>query len=359
LGAYAAGLALEGRWAQARELGLSLLIAALGTVFHPPAANPYVVGWQHWTLRDDYSRYISEWQAPALKNAFSLPFWSLLAVAFTLITLTLAKRRRPSLPWAPAFVAVFFAAVSLWHARFGVFFAGACLLLVFLSVKGLGWLKEEGRLAAGILTANFLFLGWVMPRRHWAVFDYRSVPAAAAEFMAQEQTALEPLHLFNVWEWGGYLGWRLSPWYKVFCDGRYIFHSELAESMAAAAQPDDWQRYLSRHHLDGALMKNMDHWVVTRKSYPDGGLKQFMRPWYLEYMPRERWALVYWDAQALLFVDRSAVPARWLLRHEYRYVRPKDDAAFAEAVLRHEIPAKIVAAEQARHDREIRGFTDF
>jgi hypothetical protein len=73
-------------------------------------------------------------------------------------------------------------------------------------------------------------------------------------------------------------------------------------------------------------------------------------------MPKKRWALVYWDKKALLFVDRNAVPADWLAAHEYRYARPDDGVALLEAIRLKEIPASALAKEDERHEHELAEF---
>jgi hypothetical protein len=87
--------------------------------------------------------------------------------------------------------------------------------------------------------------------------------------------------------------------------------------------------------------------------YLDGATKTFDRPWYITYLPRARWALVYWDEQALVFVDRARVPADWVAAHEYRWLLPGDDVARGDALSRGEIPRAAVAAEAARHAAEV------
>jgi hypothetical protein len=171
--------------------------------------------------------------------------------------------------------------------------------------------------------------------------------------MAEERPVFEGLRLYNPWEWGGYLGWRLSPWHKVFDDGRYIFHGHLPEIGEAVTSVEKTKEYVDKQGFDGMLLRNVKSWFATRKAYRDGSTKKFLRPWYLFTFPKERWALVYWDEQALLIVDRRKVPAKWLAEHEYRWVRPFDDEAFAEALERKEIPADKVAAEKKRHDEAV------
>ena len=171
--------------------------------------------------------------------------------------------------------------------------------------------------------------------------------------MAGQEPALAPLRLFNQWEWGGYLAWRLRPWLRVFADGRYIFHGLLQEVAAAAESPERWQAFLDRRRLNAALVPNRAASMESLRRYPDGSTKPFQRPWYLFYFPRERWALVYWDEQALLFVERAVVPKPWLAAHEYRWLRPRDEAAFAVARSRGEISDNALASERARHSAEL------
>ena len=73
----------------------------------------------------------------------------------------------------------------------------------------------------------------------------------------------------------------------------------------------------------------------------------------MTYLPRQRWALVYFDDQALVFVDRAKVPADWLAAHEYRWLLPGDEAARLDAMNRREIPPAAFAAEAARHASEL------
>ena len=110
---------------------------------------------------------------------------------------------------------------------------------------------------------------------------------------------------------------------------------------------------MEEKRFDGALLPNMSLKFPSRRLYPDGTSKDIARPWYLYNMPRERWALIYWDAQALFFIKRGAVAADWLARHEYRYFLPKDEAALGDALKRGEIPQDKLAAEKSRHEREI------
>ena len=355
---YAAAELALGRWRAAARLAAGAAAGVLGSFCQPYGLGPYRVGIGHWLLRAALSRHIQEWQPFGLGNPLHWPLWLMLAGCAGLIlyrAVAAAGGWKERLPWAPALAAAYFGLGMLAHGRLSAYFNATAVPLVLLLCRDSGWLGEKGRpfLRAAVL-AYALYLCWLVPRVSWAgTFNYRHVPRPAAEFMDRERSALEGLRLYNVWEWGGYLGWRLHPWYRVYGDGRYIFHEELVETAEASADAAKWRDFMARRELDGALLPNLDARLPSRRRYPDGTERPFSRPWYAFYMPSDRWALVYWDAQALLFVDRRKAPAPWLARHEYRYLKPKDDAAFADALKRREIPAAKLAGEKARHAREL------
>src|SRR5208282_5527437 len=122
-----------------------------------------------------------------------------------------------------------------------------------------------------------------------------------------------------------------------------------AEFEDALDSPTALADFAQHRGLDGFLIRNYGRTMPSRRVYPDGTSRPFARPWHVFFFPRERWALVYWDDQALLFVDRSKVPADWLAAHEYRWLHPGDDAALADALSRGEIPFAQLHAETVRH----------
>jgi hypothetical protein len=109
------------------------------------------------------------------------------------------------------------------------------------------------------------------------------------------------------------------------------------------------EEFSLRYGLDAFLIRRYKQKISSVRVYPDGSTQHFDRPWYLDFFPRQRWALVYWDEQSLIFVNRTKVPERWLSEHEYRWRRPDDDGAFADARARGEIPEQALTAEEKRH----------
>jgi hypothetical protein len=147
----------------------------------------------------------------------------------------------------------------------------------------------------------------------------------------------------------------MGPDYRVFDDGRYMFIDLLAQTQEALRGPAQMEALAARYDLDGFLIQNYGNMLPTRRVEKDGTSKEIPRPWHAQFFPRERWALVYWDDQALLFVDRAKVPPAWLAAHEYRWRRPGERAALDDALAHGEVPRDALAAEDARHEAESAG----
>lgn len=338
-----------------RSLGRSLAAAAGGALCTPYGWEPYLVSLQHWRDRSDMALYIKEWQPPSLDNAFHWPFWLVLAL-FVLALLVWRRKAPPGL----ALAGVLLGFLSLRHARLATYFQAAALPLILLSIKSVPVTLALRRSAAACAAGVAVFFIWTLPALSWTDFFYpRHVPLRAAAFLQAQRPVLEGKKLYHEWEWGGYLAWRL-PWFEVFWDGRYLFHQRLAQAgLASGRGASAWQEWLEKQNLDGALLHNRPDLFPTTRLYKDGSSKPFPRPWYLQYMPRPRWALVYWDDKTLFFLRRGAVSPAWLSAHEYRYFLPRDEAARDDAVRRREIPLKELDAEKRRRQADVTNILPF
>ena len=312
---YASAAAASGRWKESADFSKAAVAAAAGGLLNFGGAGIYAVAWRHWREGEALSRHIAEWRPMTAENPLHWPFWAALALlGLALLAAALKARGARRLPWAPVLAAAFSGAAALSHARLSVYFAP-------LSVLALGSLACEGLLPEAralsrswiaAFAAAALYLAWAMPHLSWdRIYDERFIPRRAAEFLSQQRDVVEPLRVYNQWQWGGYLAWRLRPWYKVFEDGRYIFHPQLEESARAMASAQAWGEFLKERGLDAALLPNLGTLFETRS-----GGKTVPRPWHESYMPAARWALVYRDEKALFFVSRSAAPQGWIKARE-------------------------------------------
>ena len=325
---------------------------ALGAVFGT-ALNPYGLGvlrvfFAHATTASPNS-LVMEWQHAAWHYPFQRPLIMAFVVVAAAATLDQLGRKRVSLGLFAA--TVLFGVAAAAGARFGAFFGTAGAALAFTAFPEPALLSVLLGLLALTPAIPILRQSWRYP------FHDNYVARRAVEFIASEDATLGGLRLFNQYEWGGYLGWRMGEGYPVFGDGRYLFADQLTDIQAALETPEKLADYAACRRLDGFLIA--DYPAMRTKSVVAAGgeVRPLARPWYVEEFPRERWALVYWDELALIFVDRARAPAAWVAAHEYRWLHPGDDEAFKIATALAQIDQAAFAREKTRHDAELETLT--
>ncbi len=100
-------------------------------------------------------------------------------------------------------------------------------------------------------------------------------PVQAADFLQQTRPAGP---MFNAYNWGGYLAWRLYPSYPVFVDGRTDLYDDalLREYLTAALGQPGYEQVLDRYGLNLVLIERdapLDQRLAT---------SQLWRPLYLD-----------------------------------------------------------------------------
>lgn len=142
-------------------------------------------------------------------------------------------------------------------------------------------------------------------------------PIEAAEFIDQHKLAA---NLYNTYDWGGYLAWKLFPDYSVFWDGRQTSKKMFDLGWTVMAGKPEWQEILDTFDVKT---------IVTRASTIDTGQRY---PLLDRLRKSENWFLVFNDESSMIFVKRGSMPEAWMQKH----VRPKrmmDDTILAEALL--------------------------
>ncbi|HAH08005.1 MAG TPA: hypothetical protein DCM05_16015 [Elusimicrobia bacterium] len=346
LGIFAAGDVLRHR---RRSLVLCLLLAAAAPLLNPYGLAVYRVLWEHAAVLGELKAHIQEWQEPTLEARWLWPFWAVLAASF------LAVLRRQLLskdvPGEHLAGLLLFALSAAGHTRTTVYFL--CVAVPVLAAALPPLPRRDGLLALAA-AAELAFFAWkVVPAAYrLQAFSPRYVPAQLTHFLEAERSVLGAKNLFNPWHWGGYLGWRLEPDYPVFVDGRYLFHGLLAPTYAATRTPEAFQAFLDSHGIETAILERTRQLTQVTVTLKDKTKTAFWRPFYLFYMPRKDWALVYWDAQGLVFVRRSAVPAVWLKEREFTAFRPEDLTAAAAMLADGALRRADLEGEVERYVRE-------
>jgi hypothetical protein len=190
--------------------------------------------------------FIQEWRSPDFHPLYTHPFiWLLLA---TLAAVGLSGRRVDGSDLA--LVAGFAYASLLAGRNMGPFALMAAPVLsrhvhTILqrwgrAARARGWLRPPHRAShlpsAGLAVVNWLLLALVLVAAGVKAYlplraefnlenERRTLPVEAIEWIQQERPQGP---MFNSYNWGGYLIWRLWPDYLVFVDGRTdLFGDEL------------------------------------------------------------------------------------------------------------------------------------
>lgn len=123
---------------------------------------------------------------------------------------------------------------------------------------------------------------------HHLGVELGSLPATAIEFIDKTEPAPPMYHVFN---WGGYLMWRLYPKYKVFIDGRLDMYVPdiYDEWLDVVLAKENWKEILEKYKINFCLISNEPEWNRLSQA--------------LELDPG--WVLIYWDNQAGIFLKNE------------------------------------------------------
>lgn len=138
----------------------------------------------------------------------------------------------------------------------------------------------------------------------------RMYPIGSAAFIAREQ--LTP-NLFQTFAFGAYTVYALRD-YKDFVDTREtMFDGLQTEILEAYASPALTQRMMDRYGINVSMVPIPKTALVAGLGYRNA---------ITEYLPKEQWALVYFDDISVVVVRRIPEHASVIERHEYRYLYP-------------------------------------
>ena len=244
-----------------------------------------------------------EWQRPALWPP--APFSLLLACAGGV--LLWARRRSRMVDWL---LLAGFGAAAFMALRNIILAAAIAPLLI---VSYLHW-KRPSRLiteysvcaAAAIAATVVIFSG--------SAFQFRAAdwkyPAQAADFIRAHRLAAR---MFNTWQFGAYLIWRLWPQERVFIDGRaqsetvYLDYQRMVYGVKAAAEPvDSPYQALRPRVISGQTAEQLLDRYGIQMIVMDGFEYTTGSPYALLAAladPRQAsWKLIYRDNQALIFM---------------------------------------------------------
>ncbi|MEX0788601.1 MAG: hypothetical protein WD040_07365, partial [Anaerolineales bacterium] len=201
--------------------------------------------------------YIQEWQSPNFHHPEVLPFLALWMVTFVVMTISPRRARSYEILWIVVFGGLAFLA-GRNIALFAVISAPVLAIHGHALLAKLRLQRARGRqLSAplarivniGLLVLVFLGVAVkaILPLSE--EFNRQAlrkiVPVDASAFLLSERPGGP---LFNTYNWGGYVVWRLYPHYLSFVDGRTdLFGDEILQEYLQAWRADPgWPEILAR-----------------------------------------------------------------------------------------------------------------
>jgi hypothetical protein len=293
LGAYCAE-ALAQRWrgtpaADERQLLLCAVLSVLASGVNPNGFNVIVTLFAY--RRSPQQTSILEWQRP---KYWELSTFTVVLYA-SLAALLWARRRARVSDWI---LYLLFAAAAVSAVR-NVVLAEIIGLIVLASYPpfiGLArFFKWKRALPAVVGYAAALLLAAriaTAPHPGFNSGDWRFSAGAADFLLAHRITG----RLFNSYESGGYLIWRLWPRNQVFIDGRALSETAFADYRRIAFNADSTggrsgEDLLRRYNIGVVAMPMIDYSGTV-----------YLLPAALSDPSQREWKLVYADPQAVIYM---------------------------------------------------------
>ncbi len=269
-------------WPRWRKLLIITVISVFALLI-----NPFTIGTWLLPLKTVnigvLQDFIQEWQSPNFHELFQQPMiWLLL---LTLVVIGWSGRK---LDATDAVTVALFAYITFLARRNIGLFALVCAPVLSRHADALWQQTRWGarRLSRGSPILNWVLLGVIafaaaikialplLPST-LAKAEQDILPLRAVDWIEQNRPARE---MFNSYNWGGYLLWRLWPQYPVYADGRTDVYDDkfLREYMSVTLAQDDWQAVLDRRNVGfivieagGVLDTFLQREVGWRETYRD------------------------------------------------------------------------------------------
>ena len=238
-----------------RRLGKVLIVTAISVAVL--LINPYTIAALQLPFKTVnigvLQDFIQEWASPNFHQASQQPMlWLLL---LTLAAIGFSRRR---LDITDALTLTLFATITFLAQRNLGLFALICAPILSRHVSSMVERSRWGQRAVskGIPIVNAVLLGLIgvavalytigtLSPAAQAKAEVKGLPVAAAEWIVQNDP---PGSLFNSYNWGGYLLWRLGNKHPVSVDGRTDVYDDafLRDYLAITLVSSDYDQRLTR-----------------------------------------------------------------------------------------------------------------
>jgi hypothetical protein len=246
------------------QIGRLLLIGLTG--YLAVSLNPY--GWQMWrypfmTVNIGILREaIQEWNSPNFHTPITWPF-----VIMFLLTLTVLGRSPRRVDWSDLAVFGLWSGWSFFAVRnVGLYGLLTVPLLARYTEAVVGpYLPQPRRASPGLARLNWLLLALLLLPAVAQIsltlsqinrqIESDDLPRAAVAFIAAERP---PGPLFNSYNWGGYILFKLWPDYPIYIDGRTDLYQNdfIRRYLTVMAGEAGWEQTLTDDRINLVLVES-------------------------------------------------------------------------------------------------------
>jgi len=272
---------------------IAFIASIAASCLNPFGYRVFIVPFELTRIIDSGVLNNEEWRHPTL---LKVPFY-FLALAIT--ALLLARSRK----LAHIGVAIFLAYISLKYIRSVGMFCVFVPLLVADQAAMLSRVWRNALAAVGTVALLIILTIYFPFQRGFGEASY--FPDGIARFTKQRDLRG---HMLNSYGFGGYLIWTLCPERRIFIDGRNeVYLPLLLRLKAARADSRAWNALLRDYTIEYALLEYVDDLERVTTIDASGKAKTGFAPVTTTRFPRNRWALLYWDDDGMVFVKRDGV----------------------------------------------------
>lgn len=295
-----------------RNLFLVFISSLLLAGINPYGYRTLLVPFQLTAIIDSGLLDNQEWRRPSLST---FPFYyACLAVCIYLHAINFRK-----LTLVNFGLAIFFGYISLKYLRNVGLFCMMMPLLVAPYLSAITGKQKVEWLAAFAAAASLVFVLVTDQIFEPGIGKASYFPAKIVDFTKSNQLQG---HMINSYGFGGYLIWTLFPERKIFIDGRNEVYLPLLEKLVAArGDSRKWKKILEEYHIEYALLNYVDT-LETVTVMTGSNPTITYAPFSSTHFPRSSWALVYWDDDGMILVNRKGVNQS-LLSLEYTSIYPE------------------------------------
>ncbi|OFZ67541.1 MAG: hypothetical protein A2V79_11875 [Betaproteobacteria bacterium RBG_16_56_24] len=255
-------------------------------------------------LQSPFTREIDEFLPLAdYARMYQQPFLFYGVLAIALVTLGVLIWRRQHTDPAHAFLFIGFTAAGFYSFRYMIFFVLIALIIVMPHVSALAerHIARARSLLFALLLAALSGVGYLtFQHGAWKLgaVETTYVPERAAEWIL---TRHPPAPLFNAYEYGGYLGWRLAPDYRMFIDPRCLDHD--VQDAYQTARGGHYRAVFEKYGVNSVVFYLF---TPLLNSIPEVTLYLLMdQQWDVVYVDRLSVVLVRRDRNILPVIDKA------------------------------------------------------